>query len=202
MSEYQSDRLRAAIGRLSEGEATEKDHRTLFEHYLPVVRRFFSRMGISPEDGTDLTQDVFFRVSTGRGSFKDEGYFRSWILTIARNALRNRQRDSRAQKRDGLEESLSGHSEETLHAAPDHHHASSSALEGLLAREGAEELMSAIAQLPPKMRHCMILRVAEERSYQAIARELRVSIETVKAQLHEGRKRLRRVLNESAGSAS
>ncbi len=201
MNENQSDRLRAAIGRLSGGKATEENHRLLFEHYRPVVRRFFTRMGISSEDGADLTQDVFFRVSTGRGSFKDEGHFRSWVLTIARNTLKNHQRDGRAQKRDGLEESLSGQSEETLHAASHHRRNSTLALDGLLAREAVVQLMEAITQLPPKMRQCMILRVVEEYSYQGIASLLKVSIETVKAQLHEGRRRLRQQLSRRPLSA-
>ena len=197
MSEGQPDRLWAAIRRLGVGEATDEDHRLLFEEFQPMVRRFLVRLGISPEDSADLTQDVFFRVSTGRGSFKDEAQFRAWILTIARNALRNRQRNDRTQKRDGQEESLSGHDEDTLRAVPHHQQQGpNSALDALLARESMEELMEAISQLPPRMRQCMLLRVVQEYPYREIAKLLRISIETVKAQLHMGRNKLRLALTQ------
>ena len=205
MSEKPSARLWEAIVRIGAGEAAEEDHELVFARYRPVVRAFYSRVGVPIEDRGDLTQDVFFRVCTGRGTFKSEKKFRSWILTIARNTLRNRERDLRALKRDALEESLTDQPEEGIHAANHAPHVADvgrSALDNLVAQEAVQELMKAIGELPARMRQCMILRVVEGHSYDEIARILRISIETVKAHLHQGRRRLGQLLKDRTSSGS
>ena len=57
-------------------------------------------------------------------------------------------------------------------------------------RERLAALREAIAELSPKQRLCMELRVYQERSVQEIAVVLRISPETVKAHLFQARQRL------------
>jgi RNA polymerase sigma-70 factor (ECF subfamily) len=203
MNDKQSGELWDAIERLATAQASEADCRLLFERYRSLVRAFYARMGVPHQDCGDLTQEVFFRVFSRRGSFKDEARLRAWILTIARNLLSNRWRDGRAKKRDGVEESLSQHSEAALPQGPSSFSSAftggrdDSALGELLSKERAEALRDAIAHLPPRMRQCMTLRVIQELSLSEIAAVLQVSIETVKAHLHQGRQRLRESLAEA-----
>jgi RNA polymerase sigma-70 factor (ECF subfamily) len=202
MNGNESGELWEAIERLGAGQASEPDHHLLFEHYRPLVRGFFARTGVRYEDYSDLTQEVFFRVFSGRGSFKSETQFRAWVLTIARNLLSNQRRERRAKKRDGVEESLSHLTEELLPAGPTPFAGSvgNGALEVLLSKEQAQTLRAEIDRLPPKMRQCMLLRALQEYSYSEIAGLLQISVETVKAHLHQGRQRLRGSLAEPGGS--
>jgi RNA polymerase sigma-70 factor (ECF subfamily) len=59
-----------------------------------------------------------------------------------------------------------------------------------LAGEQRAVLRQALAELPPKMRRCVLLRIDQDLKYREIAALLRVSIETVKSQLSQARDRL------------
>jgi RNA polymerase sigma-70 factor (ECF subfamily) len=77
-----------------------------------------------------------------------------------------------------------------------------SALESLIARERREKLRAALQKLPAQMRTCCILRYERGLKYQEIAKIMKISIETVKAHLHQARKRLIETLGNGAGKPS
>ena len=52
-----------------------------------------------------------------------------------------------------------------------------------------------LEDLPPGMRRCLELRFANGLKYREIARILKISIQSVKSQLHEARKRLQDLLS-------
>jgi RNA polymerase sigma-70 factor (ECF subfamily) len=65
-----------------------------------------------------------------------------------------------------------------------------------LAAERRERLARAMAELPPRMRTCLALRVVQGRSYEEIAAAMGLSVETIKAHLHQARRRLAASLGE------
>ena len=67
----------------------------------------------------------------------------------------------------------------------------------LIAREQSDLLRETIASLPEQMRRCIELYLYQELRYHEIARDLRLSIGTVKAHLSHARERLRDRLGES-----
>ena len=66
--------------------------RRLTELYGPLVYHWSRRHGLSAEDASDLTQEVFSAVAGAIGRFlhsPEHGTFRGWLWTIARNKLRD-----------------------------------------------------------------------------------------------------------------
>lgn len=64
----------------------------LTELYGPLVYHWGRRHGLSAEDASDLTQDVFSAVASAIDRFlhsPEHGTFRGWLWTIARNKLRD-----------------------------------------------------------------------------------------------------------------
>jgi RNA polymerase sigma factor (sigma-70 family) len=66
----------------------------------------------------------------------------------------------------------------------------------VLARERNSGLRAALAELPERMRAVVALRLGGLR-YEEIAETLGVGLNTVRSQLHEGKKRLRHILGAS-----
>jgi RNA polymerase sigma factor (sigma-70 family) len=69
------------------------------------------------------------------------------------------------------------------------------ALDSMIERERRAALLKALKELPPQMRICCELRYIRGLKYHEIAAVMKVSIETVKAHLHQARKRLQEILN-------
>jgi RNA polymerase sigma factor (sigma-70 family) len=63
--------------------------------------------------------------------------------------------------------------------------------------ELAQSLANALARLPPRQAEAYCLRHLNELSYEEIARELDVSVDTIGADLHRARTRLRELLSPS-----
>lgn len=60
--------------------------------YRPMILRLGLRKGLQPSDADDLTQQVLMSVSRVIGDWKKDpsrGNFRSWLRTVARNAIIN-----------------------------------------------------------------------------------------------------------------
>lgn len=163
----------------------------LYDAYYDRLRRFFSNRGVGAEKARDLTQDTFFRVFRGKGEFASEQEFEGWLFKIAINVHRNYQRERRAQKRQAREQSLEQWVASHGPAVPESAvREAEDPLEGFLVHERRVFLARALAELPAKMRRCVVFRLHHGWSYQEIADRLGVSIGTVKAHLHQGRARL------------
>jgi RNA polymerase sigma-70 factor (ECF subfamily) len=176
-----------------QGRDREACFHVLFTRFYPQVCRFFIRKGMSPEDSRDLTQDVLFSVYKGLGAIQDESHFVSWLFTIARNTFTNELEKRHAKKRSGIHVlPKKGADEATLDDLPAT--ATDDALQRMLDREKTEKLSAALETLPPQMRRCVQLRVAEDSSYQEIAVVLGISVNTVKAHLFKARKSLQEKL--------
>ncbi len=66
----------------------------------------------------------------------------------------------------------------------------------MISSERRRLLKSAIDELPPQMRRCVLLRVYQDMSYRDIAAAADVSVSTAKSQVSLARGRLRSLLTE------
>jgi RNA polymerase sigma-70 factor (ECF subfamily) len=181
------------VENLLTGVDQEKSFQKLHRRFFPSIRSFFQRRGFSLEESNDLTQDVFLRVFKGIASFRRESRFERWLFEIAANVWRNELRRMGAEKRDGYEQSLDAAVEgddPSGRSAIEPVDPNPGVLDVIQARERHEGLSAALRELPPQMRHVCELRYVQQRKYQEIADVLKISIETVKAHLHQARKRL------------
>lgn len=178
----------------------EGNFRRLFERHSRGIHSFFLRRGFSAEEARDFTQEAFLRVSRGIASFRRESQFKTWLFEIADHVAQNELRRRGTGKRKGREVSLdtSGKGEEGEPAPFEPPPQPPRALDEVLQRERAERLGRAIQDLPTKMRACFQLRYAEGRKYEEIAVLMNVSIDTVKAHLHQARQKLKIRLSDAS----
>jgi RNA polymerase sigma-70 factor (ECF subfamily) len=193
MPPLDDDPSRRLVELIQAGIDPEGNFERLFKLHDRRIRSFFLRSGFSSEAARDLTQDVFLRVFRGIGSFRLESRFETWLFEIADHVYQNELRRRGTVKRKGWEISIEtgGQSEEGEAAAFEPPPSPPRALDEVLERERAEALSRAIEGLPEQMRTCFLLRYGQERKYKEIAVLMRISIDTVKAHLHQARRRLK-----------
>jgi len=176
------------------GIEPEQAFEELFRRYYRPVVGFFIRRGFTEEESHDLAQEALIGVFKGIGRFRRHLSFEHWLFQISANVWRNELRRRSAAKRGG--EDSPAVSIEALPASPDGGDPAldRDPLSEFLDNERLTVVRRAIDELPEQMRRCILLRVTAELSYREIADTLRLSIETVKSHLFQGRKRLRSTL--------
>ncbi len=173
-------------------QRAENFDRIVTRYYKPV-QAFLSKRGLSADVCDDLNQEVFLKVYTGLDRYAWKAKFASWVFTIAVNTYRNWRS---SELRHGILVPLAPNPDPPSHdvrAAERGQEGTS--LKELISQEQEALLRAAVSELPPKMRECVRL-LLEGYSYQAIADELGLAIGTVKAHLHEARKRLQKTLGK------
>jgi RNA polymerase sigma-70 factor (ECF subfamily) len=144
------------------------------------------------EDACEVAQDTFVRVHRAIGRFRGDSEFTTWMYRIVVNLSRNYLRHG---KRHGMGKHLSldepvdgsdGELRRELRAATD------SADTIALKEEFAERLLANVQKLPRKYREVLVMRFADQMSYQQISKTLRCSIGTVKSRIARAREGLRR----------
>jgi RNA polymerase sigma-70 factor (ECF subfamily) len=192
------DDILKLIAEIQAGIRVEENSEKIYRKFRPVVRSFFLRKGFSPPESDDLTQDVFLRVFKSIDTFRRESRFERWLWEITQHIFSNEIRRRKTEKRDAREQSLD--------AAMETEDGSSPALvlpstdpspeDEVIQSERRKALHAALQELPDQMRRCCILRYERGLKYQEIATVMGISIETVKAHLHQARKRLMDLLGD------
>ena|SRR5947209_5405512 len=186
------DPILELIAQIQAGVRVDESSAELFKKFRPSVQSFFVRKGFSTEDSRDLTQDVFLRVFKGIATFRRESRFERWLWEIAAHIYFNEVRRRRTEKRDGLEQSLDApvESDDGISPAPALSSLDPSPEEQVIKGQQSAFFRAALQELPDQMRRCCLLRYEKGLKYQEIAIVMKISIETVKAHLHQARKRL------------
>lgn len=186
--------LEDVIRDLQDGRNANDNFRWIFERYHRLIFRSFERSGISPEDSRDLVQEVFLAAFRSIHDLRNASGFSAWLLSIGRNALRNEIERQRSQKRFGyhvcVEQSAEPEAAAGLAELADHNPASD-VLGMILDQEKLAKVTEALGNLPAQMRRCAHLRIVEDRSYSEIAEIIGISINTVKAHLHQAKKAMK-----------
>ena len=128
----------------------------------------------------DIAQDTFIRAFRGIGDFRGDSQVRSWLYRIATNLSLNAVTRRREYPANTLPDLL----------APD-----SPGLQAESA-ELREHLIKAIDALPENLRRPVVLRELEHRSYEDIATELDIPLNTVRTRILRARQALRSELEE------
>lgn len=150
---------------------------TLFSaEYERLVRGLALAFGM--ESASDAVQEAFIRASRKwrRVSQYDEPAM--WIRRVALNLLLNEQRDRR--RRSQILAAVAPTTEAVAREVDSH-----------------EDLREALASLPERLRAVVCLHYLSELRVEEVAQALEISTGTVKSQLHEGRRRLRSIMEGS-----
>lgn len=136
------------------------------------------------EDANDLAQDVFLRAYKGLRDFKGRASFRTWLYRVAINVALNYV-TSKSPRLDRMA-TLDGVDRADPHAE--------NPAEAVLREERAKRVRQAIAQLPPKQRATLLLRVYQELPHEEIAVIVGSSVGACKANLFHALNKLRKLL--------
>jgi RNA polymerase sigma-70 factor (ECF subfamily) len=195
------DPLAAWVKQIQAGIDVNANFARLHQRLHPKVYFYFFEKRCPPALCEELTQEVFLRVFKSISTFEGRSRVATWVLQIAHNLWANEVRSDKTEKRDGFEVPL----EEESDPESEEEGRTASALvdeglgpeEELWRKEQSAALWKAVDDdLPPQMRRCVYLRLREGRPYHEIAEILGVSIDTVKAQLGQAKKRLQGLLGD------
>ena len=164
------------LRRVAAGDRTALDG--LVDRHAAAVHRYVRSLTSDADRAEDALQETFIAAWRSAGTFRGDGSARSWLLTIARNAV-HRQRRRRAGE-PAEHEDLSALARE---AGWGRTPAFSRRLE---ARDLVERAMEGLS---PEDREILILRDAEGTSGEEAAEMLGITLAAQKSRLHRARLR-------------
>jgi len=168
--------------------------RTLVEANQEAVYSFILRLVGRPEAAEELAQEAFVRAFASMSAFRGASRFRTWVIQIALNLVRDRRRaEGRRPALVSLDElrHRAERSDASLMArasfAPDLN----------IARgELTSRIESAIGKLPQEYREVFLLKHVEGLTYEEISTMTGVSIGALKVRAHRARLRLRESIGD------
>lgn len=168
----------------------ERNRRIVLDPTLrPRLVRYFRRAPFTREDAEDLVQKTMLLVFQHEGELEREDRFVGWLYAIAHNVMITELARRSAERRV-----IAGRAAD----APEPRVAPRGAAE-LAEDERRSAVRAAIERLPDRQRQCLLLRVRDELSYEEIASLLRLNLLTVRNNIAEAKKSLRRMLGETPG---
>ena len=159
----------------------------LVERYGGRVYNVALRITHDPDAARDCAQDAFIRAYRALHQYDPAYSFGPWIFRITTNASLNFVQRGR------------GH-EITVEELPEDPEPPESGPELTAVRkEDLQEVLDAMAELPPAYRAALTLRHMQQLSYQEVANTLGIPLGTVKTHLHRARAALRAKLTARRG---
>ena len=179
--------------RIREGE--EEAFRVLMERHQDRVYGTVARMvgGAGPE-AEEIAQDVFLRVWRSAATFRGDGKFTTWLMSILRNLVFTRL-GQRAKRRDiDREDPVDEETgESVLERRPDP--AAQTPSVALSFRELERAVETACAELPENQRLVVHLRQYEGLEFEEIGKITGMSLTAVKALMFRARENLKKKLS-------
>ncbi|HOX38926.1 MAG TPA: RNA polymerase sigma factor [Candidatus Brocadiia bacterium] len=155
----------------------------LFDRYSGMVYNY-ARFALSdPDAAEDVLQESFLSVADAAEGYEPRGFFKAWLMRIARNMCLNRLKSATARRQRVAALDL------TAGDPPSRDQGPSEALE---TRERMDRLRGLIAALPENQRDALLLYAVEQMSYNEIAETMDAPVNTVKTLIHRARAALAR----------
>jgi RNA polymerase sigma-70 factor (ECF subfamily) len=155
-----------------EGAATE-----LVRRHTRALARFLAGAGALDADLDDVVQDTFVRAFRGLHGFRGQCQFRTWLLAIGANTLKDLGRRTARRPTVALEEAH--------HATADDPH------EEAVAREAEGRLQAGLRTLSRLQREVFLLRAQQGLEYGEVAAALGTTEGAARVHYHHAVKRLK-----------
>ncbi len=153
----------------------------------PELRRHLTRMMGNEDDAEDVLQQVWVRAYRKPPDMGPGSNVRAWLYRVGTNAALDRL--AREKRHDAVVQERPAGLEPSGVAAPD------ASLDGL-GEAARARIREHCARLPRKQREAVWFRWVEGEDYETIARRLGSSVESARANVYHGMKRLRRELRD------
>jgi RNA polymerase sigma-70 factor (ECF subfamily) len=184
----------ALIGRIQRGE-----RELFYELIRPYERRVFViafTILRNEADAQDAVQDALLKAFKYLAQFRHESRFSTWLIQVAINEARLRQRKSHLEIMRPIEDQ---ENEEGTYTPRDFADWREIPLEVLERKEIREKLVAALGSLAQKYREVFVLRDVEHMSIEDTAHALGISAGAVKTRLLRARLMLRDLLAPGLG---
>ncbi len=167
-------------------------YKQLMRKYHDAIYNFIFRMVHNKEQVEDLTQEAFIKAFASLKSFNEEFAFSTWLYKIATNHCIDFVRKKKLQT-FSIDKPIDSRESDYTFEIPDESYEADRVLIG---NQRAVLLTSAIDSLPPKYRKVIQMRHVDEKSYEEIAKLLKLPIGTVKAHIFRARELLYKQLKD------
>lgn len=160
----------------------------LVERYQQVVFRTALAALRSRDDAEEVAQDAFVSAFKKLDSFRGDASFKTWLLTITWNRAMDRRRSIG----DWLKRFVTPDDDrpfEPPSSTPSHE-------TSLIEQESRREVRRMLFKLPPKYREALMLSASGDHTFDEIGRILGVPTGTAKWRAMEGRRLLRKKIEE------
>jgi RNA polymerase sigma-70 factor (ECF subfamily) len=171
---------RAAAGDRAASEAFIRAHQASLYGYL-------LRLSGKPEIAEDIVQEAFLRVLTNLGRFDPRFRFSTWLFTIAKRLYINASQRLKPAYDSDTVSGWQGRGE-----APE-----TGTVDGEVDGNLRGALQAALMSLPDEQREIVILFHQQDWPIWLIAQHMDMPEGTIKSHLHRGRKKMRRLLDQS-----
>jgi len=151
----------------------------LVRRHTNALARFLAAAGAG-EDLEDLVQETFFRAFRRLSGFRGTASFRTWLMAIGSNALKDQRR-----RRKAVVLPMEDREVEDVGSDP---HAEA------LERDLLRRLQAEVATLPRMQRDVFLMRAQQGADYEEIASVLGTSVGAARVHYHHAVKRLKAVL--------
>ncbi len=173
-------------------EGNEKAFADLMDRYRDSIYYMLLKMVNNPSDADDLTIEAFGKAFKNIHLYTPTYAFSTWLFRIASNNcidfIRKKKSAPTAleQKQDEQDDPASNLQSDT--PGPE---------EEMMQKQKIMHLSNVVSQLKPKYRQLIELRYYKEYSYEEIARELKLPLGTVKAQIFRAKELLFNIMNKT-----
>jgi RNA polymerase sigma-70 factor, ECF subfamily len=149
----------------------------LVGRHARALARFLAASGAPDSDVDDLVQDTFIRAFRSVDRFRGQCQFRTWLLTIGSNVLKDFGRRASRRKVTPLDEGVRDS------RGDPHDHA--------VANEAEARVAAGVQKLPRMQREVFLLRAQQGYEYEEIAAALATTPGAARVHYHHAVKRLK-----------
>lgn len=137
---------------------------------------------ITKEDNEDLEQEVYIKVWKNSEKYKEQGSFKSWIGTIAKNVSKDYLKSVQKRNRDAL-----APDDNILNTIKDK---KSTPELKVITNDRQKTITAAIESLKPKFKDVVMLCEIHGYTYEEAAFKLKCPVGTIKSRLYNAKKEL------------
>ena len=170
----------------------------IVQQYHRRIYNICYRFSGSPDDASDLTQEVFIKIYRTLGTFDgSRAAFMTWVTTVTRNLLVDHFRKGKYDRVTESLEAAPGGQEDGLTLVEQLQDQSISPERRVQRLQVQKVVHEALQKLSPELREALILRDLQDMDYKEIAQVLKIPEGTVKSRINRGRTELARLLQRN-----
>jgi len=193
--------VNALVRRCVSGDAVAWQE--IVQQYNRRIYNICYRFSGSPDDASDLTQEVFIKMYRTLSTFDTtRASFMTWVTTVTRNLLVDHFRKGKYDRITDSLDATPGNQEDGLTLADQLEDKSASPETKMRSQETQKLVHEALKRLSPELREAVILRDLQDMDYKDIAKVLSVPEGTVKSRINRGRTELARLLQRTYKQAN